>query len=467
MSTPPRPPRSPDEATVAFGYPEVIAALRARAPEDVVHLTLTRMSQVMHVIGDPQHAFRSIQVAGTNGKTSTARFLERLLRETGLRTGLYTSPDLGVPEERIAIDGVALRPADFVASYRDLAPYLALVDGQATRQGEPRISYFEALTATAYAAFSDAPVDVAVIEVGMGGTNDATTVVDASVAVITEISLEHQAFLGDTPEEIAVHKSGIIKAGGVVVSARQSAAARDVLRRRATEVGATLVEEGTDFGIDYRETAVGGQVVTFEGLTGTYSGLFIPVFGGHQARNALCAVVAAEAFLGGSTAGTAPVLGDDLVRAALADSTMPGRLEMIRHNPAVLLDAAHNPPSAEILALALKEDFVFDRVVAVVGILRDKDAYGFLSALEPVLDSVIVTASSSPRSLPPYELEEVAIEVFGEDRVRVMPHLLDAVAAGIAESRTLPEGLDAVVVTGSITLVGEVRRLLGGNRSGG
>ena len=457
--------RTTQEAAAAAGYSEVLAALRARAPEDDVHLTLARISQVMQVIGDPQHAFRSIQVAGTNGKTSTARFLERLLRETGLRTGLYTSPDLGAPEERIAVDGAGLSPVAFAASYRELAPYLNLVDEEAVRLGESRISYFEALTATAYVTFADAPVDVAVIEVGMGGTDDATTVVNSSVAVVTEVSLEHQAFLGHTLEEIAGHKSGVIKTGGVAVSARQQAAVREVLRARAEEVGATFLEEGTDFGIDYRETAVGGQVVTFEGLTGTYSGLFIPAYGAHQARNALCAVVAAEAFLGASSPGAAAVLSQDLVQNALADSSTPGRLEMVRRDPPVLLDAAHNPAGAATLARALCEDFVFDRVVAVVGILRNKDSYGILSALEPVVDAVIVTASTSPRSLPPHELEEVAIEVFGEDRVQVMPSLLDAVSAGIAESRILPEGLDAVVVTGSITLVGEVRRLLGANRA--
>jgi dihydrofolate synthase/folylpolyglutamate synthase len=450
----------PDEAATAAAAQlrAVHAELLARAPESDVQPRLDPVREVLALLGDPHRAYPVVHVAGTNGKTSTTRFVERLLRELGLRTGRFTSPHLTSVTERISVDGEPLGDEAFVAAHEDVAPYLAIVDGRLRSAGQPPLTYFEVLAVMAYAAFADAPVDVAVVEVGLGGTWDATNVVDAAVAVVTPISLDHTELLGDTVAEIAGEKAGIISEGAAVVLAQQPVEAAEVLLRRAVEAGSTVAREGLEFGVRHREVAVGGQVLAIQGLTGlVYEDVLLTSFGEHQASNAAVAVAAVEAFLGGEQA-----LEPDVVRAALADVTTPGRLEVLRRSPTVLADAAHNVAGAQSLVAALEDSFDYTRLVGVVAILEGKDAVGILDVLEPVLEEVVVTRSGSPRAMDVDDLADVARDVFGEDRVHVAPRLDDAlqVAVDRAESEA-PNGLGAgIVITGSVTLVGEARLLL-------
>jgi dihydrofolate synthase / folylpolyglutamate synthase len=434
---------------------EVEAALDRRWPETRLDPSLDRVRDLLHVLGDPQTAYPVVLVAGTNGKTSTSRMADSLLRELGLRVGRYTSPHLQSVTERISLDGRPLSDEAFVRSFGEIEPFLDLVDAR----NEHPLSYFETLTALAYAVFADAPVDVAVVEVGMGGTWDATNVVDPTVAVVTPVDLDHQDYLGDTVEEIAAEKAGIVKAAGFAVLARQELAAAQVLMRRVAEVGATVVREGLEFGVVSRSLAVGGQLLDLRGLAGDYHELLLPLLGGHQAHNAVVALAAVEALLGGG----AEQLDLEAVRAGFATTSSPGRLEVVRRGPTVLLDAAHNPAGARVLARALVEDFSFDRLVGVVAVLGDKDAAGLLAELEPVLSQVVITRSSSPRALDPDTLGAVAADIFGPDRVSVAPRLPDALeeAIGLAEEGGALSGC-GVLVTGSVVTVGEARTMLRG-----
>jgi dihydrofolate synthase/folylpolyglutamate synthase len=432
---------------------EVEAALAVRWPESQLDPSLTRISDLTTVLGDPQGAIPVILVAGTNGKTSTARMIDSVLRGFGLRVGRYTSPHLESVTERISLDGEPVPQERFVDAYVEIAPYLELVD---SRHPQP-LSYFEVLTAMAYSIFADSPVDVAVVEVGMGGTWDATNVAHAQVAVVTPIALDHQAYLGDTIEEIAGEKAGIIAADSVAVLAQQSLEAAEVLLRRVAEVGATVAREGLEFGVISRTLAVGGQLLDLKGLGGDYDGVLLTLMGAHQAHNAAVALAAVEAFLGGG----AGRLDLDAVRSGFAAATSPGRLEVVRRGPTVLVDAAHNPDGARTLAAALTEDYAFDRLVGVIGVLSDKDAAGLLEALEPVLSQVVVTRTSSPRALDPDELGAIAVSIFGADRVLVVPGLADALAEAVALAEEYgPLAQSGVLVTGSVVTAGEARAML-------
>lgn len=438
---------------------EVYGQILARAPEHDLVPSLDRIAAVVEMLGDPQRAYPTVHLTGTNGKTSTARMAERLLREQGLRTGRFTSPHLNDVRERISIDGIPLSSERFVEVYQEVRPYIDLVDARSTAGRGPAMTFFEVLVAMAYAAFADAPVDAAVVEVGMGGAWDATNVVDARVAAILPIALDHQRFLGRDVVDIATEKAGIIKPGSVVVAAEQpSEIVAGLIADRAAQVGAVLVQEGVDVAVMAREIAVGGQLLTLRGLGGDYEDVFLPLHGVHQAQNALCALVAVEALLGGPDPGGR--LEPEIVRTGFADADSPGRLEIVRRSPTILVDAAHNPAGAQALAHALDESFSFSRLVGVIGILADKDVLGILSELEPVLDEVVVTASVSARALEPEALGGLAVEVFGESRVHVVPRLDDALdhAAGLAEAGGRPGA--AVLATGSITLAADVRTLL-------
>ena len=433
-------------------------ALLSRWPETRLEPSLDRIRAFTELLGDPQRAYRSIHLTGTNGKTSTSRMIDGLLRALDLRTGRFTSPHVERMAERISVDGEPLDDDAFVRAFNDVAPYMHLVD---EAEAHP-LSFFEAVVGMAYAAFADAPVDVAVVEVGMGGSWDATNVIDADVAVVTPIAVDHANYLGGTPAEIAREKAGIIKPGSVAVLAQQTAEAAAVLLERAAEVGATVAREGLEFGVVARAAAVGGQVVTLQGLRGRYDDVFLPLYGAHQAQNAAAALAAVEAFIGGEEP-----LGDDVVRGAFAEMTSPGRLEVVRRSPTIVLDAAHNPHGAEATAAALEDSFQFDPLIGVVGVMGDKDAEGLLAAFEPHLAHVVVTQNSTERAMPADRLAEVAREVFGEDRVSVVPRLADAIdeAAARAESAgsdALSSG--AVLVTGSVVTVGEARVLLGGRK---
>lgn len=436
---------------------EVEHAVLARTPEHHVDPSLDAIRSLMDLMGEPQRAFPVVHITGTNGKTSTSRMIERLLRELGLRTGRFTSPHLTDIRERIAFDGEPISPDRFVAAWDDVAPYLEIVDARSREAGEPVINYFQVLTAMAFSAFADAPVDVAVVEVGLGGTWDSTNVADGQVAVITPIAIDHERLLGSTVEQIATEKAGIIKPGAVAVLGTQRREAAEVLLQRAGEVGADVVLEGQQIGLLSREVAVGGQLVSVRGIGGDYEDLFLPLHGEHQAHNLVTAIAAVEAFVGGG----ADRLDPEVVRAAVADMTSPGRLEVVRRSPTVVVDAAHNPAGAQVLATAVDEAFSFRRLVGVVAVLSDKDPEGILAALEPVLDEVVVTRTSSPRAMDPDDLAEVAVEVFGEDRVHVVGRLPDALARAVDLAEQDGDLGVGVLATGSVTMAADVRTLLG------
>jgi dihydrofolate synthase/folylpolyglutamate synthase len=433
------------------------ASLEERWPENRIEPTLARIAALTDLLGRPQAAYPVIHVTGTNGKSSTARMAESLLRSFGLRTGLFTSPHLVDARERICFDGEPISPERLLATWEEIAPYVDVVDANSTADGGVPLSYFEVLTALAFAAFADAPVDVAIVEVGLGGGWDSTNVADGAVAVIAPVGLDHRDYLGDSIAGIAREKAGIIKPGAIAVMAEQEPSAIEALLERAVAVDAVVAREGLEFGVVGRGLAVGGQVVRLKGLNAEYDEVYLPLFGEHQAHNAALALAAVEALL----SGVGP-LDADLVRAGFATVTSPGRLEVVRHSPTIIVDAAHNPHGAEALARAIGDSFDFTSLVGVVGVLADKDAIGVLTALEPCLDRVVITEPSSPRSLPADDLAVLAQEVFGSDRVFVEPELPDALdrAIGLAEESGEYGGA-GVLVTGSVVLVGDARRLMG------
>jgi dihydrofolate synthase/folylpolyglutamate synthase len=454
--------RAAEDAAVRDRLRQVYQQILTRAPEHDLVPSLDRIAAVCQLLGDPQRSFEAVHITGTNGKTSTTRMIERLLREHGLRTGRFISPHLTDVRERIALDGEMVSPQRFVDAYEEVEPYVDLIDAQMAESGGPRLTYFEVLVAMAYATFADTPVDVGVIEVGLGGSWDATNIVDARVAVITPIGIDHERFLGHDVATIAQEKAGIIKPGAVAVIAEQTQEATDVLLARAVEVGATVLREGYEFGVSSREVAVGGQVLTLRGASAVYEDIFLPLHGQHQAHNAAVALAAVEAMLAttGENAAAFAGLDADVVRAAFADVDSPGRLEVVRRSPTVLIDAAHNPAGAQVLADSLEEAFGFSTLIGVVAVLEDKDAEGILGALEPVFSEIAITRTSSPRAMDPDELGEIAVDVFGEDRVSVFQRLDDALdwAIGKAEEGGLIGG--GVLATGSVTMAADVRILL-------
>ncbi len=443
---------------------EVEQEIISRRPEHSVDLALDRMAELVSLLGEPQRACPVIHITGTNGKTSTARMTDALLRSRGLRTGRFTSPHLVSIRERIVIDGAPISAEQFVATYEEVLPYVQLVD----ERHPVAMSFFEVLTGMAFAVFADTPVDVAVLEVGVGGRLDCTNVADGVVAVITPISLDHTRLLGSTVEEIAAEKAGIIKPGAVAVMAQQPVGAAEVLLRHAVEVGATIAREGVEFGVLSREQAVGGQQLELRGLRGTYEEIFLPLFGLHQAGNAACALAAVEAFAG-VTDETAPgqpgaALDPDLVREAFSRVSSPGRLEIVRRSPTIVIDAAHNPAGMAATVAAIEESFTFAHLTGVFAASGDKDVGGILDELEPLLTDIVVTRNSSERSMEPEEAAELAAEIFGEDRVQSAPSLGDAIEAAVAladeaEAESGP-GTSGVLITGSVITAGDARRLL-------
>lgn len=457
----------PAQSSVA-GFAEFLAVdatLDRRWPESVMEPSLDRIQALCDALGDPQRAYPVVHLTGTNGKTSTARMVDALLTEIGLRTGRYTSPHLQRATERINLDNRPISAERFVEVYREVEPFVELLDAKAAQkestQGEPAMSKFEVLTAMAFAAFADAPVEAAVVEVGLGGSWDATNVADAHVAVVLPIGLDHAEYLGNDVLAIAKEKAGIIKAGSIAVLAAQDKAVAEVLIERCAEVGAEVAREGAEFGVRERELAVGGQRLELQGLSGRFDEVFLPLHGEHQASNAAVALAAAEAMVGASTAHP---LDPDAVRAAFASIASPGRLEPVQGGqgvPTVLVDAAHNPAGAKALARSLSSEFRFTRLVGVVGMLHGKDARGILAELEPVLHEVVVTTNGSPRAMNPDELGALAAEVFGGERVSVEPALRVAIEqAGELAEEAGDSGV-GVIVTGSVVTAGEARALFG------
>jgi dihydrofolate synthase/folylpolyglutamate synthase len=451
-------PSSADSTDQPAALREIEAELAKRWPENKIEPTLARINALMDILGQPQRSYPAIHITGTNGKTSTARMVEQLLGAFELRTGRYTSPHVESVTERISLDGQPISVEKFVSTYQDIEPYIRMVDEQ-----QPiALSFFEVLTGMAYAAFADAPIDVAVVEVGMGGSWDATNVIDAAVAVITPVSLDHTDRLGSTTGAIAKEKSGIIKPGAVAVVSQQPLDAAQSILERAVEVDATVAREGMEFGVLHREIAVGGQLVTLRGLGGAeYSDIFIPLHGEHQAHNAAVALCAVEAFFGIGAAREGQ-LDIDKVRQAFSGVSSPGRLEVVRRSPTIVLDAAHNPAGAEVTAAAIAESFGFTRLIGVIAASGDKDVTGLLEAFEPVLAEVVVTENSTHRAMSVDRLAAQAVEVFGEDRVVVEPRLDDAIEAAVTLAEEEGDlGGAGVLITGSVITVGEARLLLG------
>ncbi|MEU7609485.1 folylpolyglutamate synthase/dihydrofolate synthase family protein [Micromonospora sp. NPDC049204] len=436
-------------------FAAVEAELNARGFTRMV-FELGRIESLLDLLGSPQRAYPAIHLTGTNGKTSTARMIDSLLRAHGLHTGRYTSPHLETVRERISLDGEPVSEERFAAVYREIKPLAELVDA---RSDEP-LTYFDMTTALAFATFADAPVDIAVVEVGLGGAEDATNVIQAGVCVITPIGLDHTEWLGDTLQDIALAKAGIIHPGATVIAAAQEEEAAGPLLDRSAEVGATIAREGAEFGVLGRAVAVGGQVLSLQGLGGVYDDVFIPLHGAHQAQNAAVALAAVEAFLG---AGARRQLDVETVREGFASTSSPGRLERVRNAPTILLDGAHNPHGMKATVTALQEEFAFSKLVAVVGVLADKDAEAMLELLEPVVDQVVVTRNSSPRAMPTEALAALAAEIFGEERVDLAEEMPDAIELAVAlAEEDVPGELSGVgvLVTGSVVTVADARRLL-------
>lgn len=465
---------SPDEIAALL---QIEYLLDQRWPETKIEPSTDRIVALMELLGSPQRAYPCIHVAGTNGKTSVTRMIDALLTALHRRTGRTTSPHLQSAVERIAVDGQPISPAKYVEIYSEIEPFVELVDKQSQEQGGPAMSKFEVLVAMAFVAFADAPVDIAVVEVGLGGRWDATNIIDAPVAVVTPIGVDHVEFLGPDLASIANEKAGIIKrhkldamtgeagADTVAVIAQQQPEAMEVLLRQTVEADAAVAREGSEFAVLSRQVAVGGQLLELQGLGGVYPEIFLPLHGEHQAHNAAVALAAVEAFFG---AGADRQLDIEAIRSGFASVIIPGRLERVRSAPAVFLDAAHNPHGAAALAETLQSEFDFRRLVGVISVMGDKDVAGILGALEPAFDEIVVTHNGSPRAMETDALAGIALEIFGEDRVVVAPTLLDAVetATAMVEEAAEDGGAEGfsgtgIVITGSVVTAGAARTLFG------
>lgn len=441
------------DAAVAKIYESIVE----RAPEHDIEPSLDRIRMLLDILGDPQNTFPTVHITGTNGKTSTARMIDAVLTAFGVRVGRFTSPHLIDVRERMSIEGAPISREAFIAAWNDIAPYVEMVDTKSVANGGVRLSFFEVFTALALVAFADHPVDAGVIEVGMGGTWDATNLIEAGVSVIMPIDLDHTKWLGSTIREIAEEKAGIIKPGQIVVIAEQPEEALEVLLNRAREVDAIVRLEGRDFEVIDRQMGVGGQLVTVRTPSATYTDVFVPLFGEHQAHNAAAALVGVEAFMGGRA------LDAKIVENGMMTATSPGRLQVVRTSPTILVDAAHNPAGARVLADALDDSFAFAHVVGVYSAMGDKDIESVLAEMEPHLDSIVITEMPGERAANIEQLREIAIDVFGEDRVEVRDSLGEAVdcAATLAEATTDPADKCGVVVFGSVVLAGHMLDLAG------
>ena len=443
-------------AAVLERVEEIYQQIIARVPEHQVQPTLDRVSETLDILGDPQNSYPSVHITGTNGKTSTTRMIDALLDAFDVRTGRFTSPHLVDVRERITIEGDSISPDEFVRTWEDIAPYIEMVDRAHGETDGTKLSFFEVFTVMAFAAFADHPVDAAVVEVGMGGRWDATNVIDAGVGVIMPIAIDHEKWLGSTIREIAEEKAGIIKPGQIVIVAKQQEEALRVIEERAAQVDAIVRLEGRDYEVLDRQLGVGGQMITVRTPAAVYEDVFVPLFGDYQASNAAAAIAAVEAFMGGRA------LDAKVVEAGMLSATSPGRLQVVRHSPTIIVDAAHNPAGAHTLGESISEAFDFERVVGVYSAMGDKDIEGVLGEVEPYLDSIVITQMPGTRAKPAEEIAQIAREVFGSDRVDVQEDILEAIATAVNLGESGDESAPAtgVVVFGSVLLAGEVLRLM-------
>lgn len=402
--------------------------------------TLERIGVLMTYLGSPELEFPVIHLTGTNGKTSTARMITRLLVALGLKVGSYTSPHLERVNERLSLDGEPVSDADL----DELLYAVSLVESSI----DVHPSFFEVLTAAAYRWFADEAVDVAVVEVGLGGTWDATNVVDAEVAVVTNVSIDHVEYLGPTREDIAGEKAGIVKPGSTLVLGENDAELVDPFLARGP---AQVWERGRAFGVRGNELAVGGRVVDLFTPSGAYDEIYLPLHGAHQADNAALALAAAEAFAGAR-------IPDDVVSDAFAGVTSPGRLEVLGHNPLLVLDGAHNVAGAQALRAALHEEFAPGPRTLVVGLLREKEPHEMLQALGvDDVELLIVCRPPSPRALEPAMVAKAAGDLgMSEEKIEVVETVQEAVGEALVST----PGAGQIVVTGSLYVVGAARSLL-------
>lgn len=433
-------------------HAQIVAELQDRWPEHRVAPSQARVRALCDLLGSPERSLPVILIAGTNGKGSTALMIDSLLRALGLRVGRYASPHLVGVTERISIDGEPISAEAFDALVEEVSPLVELVDAQLLEG--VRMTFFEVMTALAYAAFADAPVDVAVVEVGLGGRWDATNIVEAEVAVVCPVDLDHTHLLGGTVAEIAAEKAGIIKAGAKAVLAAQQPDAARVLLARCAEVGAEVLREGVEFGLIGRTPAIGGQVLRLDTAEGPLGDLFLPLFGAHMAQNAALAVAAVEAFLGGKP------LPPEVISAGLEQVEAPARLEIVRRSPTVVIDTCHNPHGARATIDAVTEAFDFTPLVGVVAMMADKDVDGVLGIFAEAMTSVVCTSiGSTTRALPAADLGERAAGVFGADRVVVVPGMAEAIEEAVRLADEAGPG-SGVLVAGSVYAAGEARALL-------
>lgn len=431
----------------ADGADAIYEELLLRQGEQWVQPRVERTAKVLDYLDNPQRSYRVIHVTGTNGKSSTSRIIESLLRAQNLRTGLFTSPHLQHFTERMLIDGEPASDAQVVDAWEEISPFVALVDAELVANGDAPLTFFELLTVLAFVIFADAPVDVLVLEVGMGGAWDSTNTADADVAVFAPIAVDHVDRLGATAAEIAEVKSGIIKDESRVVSAAQLPEVLTVLRAAALAKNAPLLVEGVDFGLTDDRLAVGGQLLSIRGLAASYADVFLPLYGAHQGQNAAVAVAAVEALLGdGSRA-----LNDDVVAQGLGEVASPGRLQLIGINPTVFVDAAHNPHGVHALVAALTSSFDFEEWAIVLGVLSDKDAAGIVAELAPLKPRVFVTAPDSARAHD----AEVLADLVEESSLVVSVHSDLEEAAQAARNWAVSAPKRAVAITGSVVLAGE------------
>lgn len=434
---------------------QVEKALLNRWPETRIAPSLERIAMLSDLLGSPQLSYPTIHIAGTNGKTTTTRLIDSLCHELGMRTGRFTSPHLESFLERICINGEPISPEGMIATYDDIALYLDLVDSKMSH----RLSFFEAMTALSFVAFAEFPVDVGIFECGMGGEWDSTNVINAAVSVMTPVGFDHMQYLGDTLTKIAATKSGIFKEGCFAVMARQEREAASVLLKKAAEMSAVPIRECIEYSVSQRSLAVGGQLISIEGVYGEYRDIFLPLHGEHQASNAATALAAVEVFAGEQQ------LDEEVVRSAFARATSPGRCEIVLRNPTVIIDAAHNPHGAISLRRTITDEFDFDAIVGVIAPMADKDVDGILEQCEAIMNRVIVTRNSSHRATPVEDLFIEAKEVFGLDRVEQSPDLESAIkrAIGLAiELNKAEQSNCGVLIAGSVVTAGEARAIIRG-----
>lgn len=449
-------PTSDESLQADFEVAQVYAQILNRRPEHIISPTKARIERALDYLSDPQLSYPSLHIAGTNGKTSTARIADSLLSAQGLRVGRFTSPHLVSVRERISIDGEPISPQAFLQANQDVEPIIALADKEGENAGQGRLSFFEYLTALAFQAFASAPIDVGVIEVGMGGRWDSTNVLESAVQVICPISFDHEQWLGDTLAQIAREKAGIIRPGATVICAPQADEALQVIRQVCQEKDATLRLYGEDFLVREQKMAVGGQVFTLTTPAASYQDLYLPLFGSHQAVNAALAITAVEAL------GAGKVLSEEVLAAGLDAARSPGRLEVLGGSPTVIVDAAHNPAGAVALRSGIEDAFGFQKVVGVFSAMGDKNVEGILAEMEPLLDAVVTLPMEGERAMEPVELAKIAGEVFGAEQTFAAPNLLDALdqAVSLTEEGNLPADAVGIVIFGSVVLAGQARQLL-------